>query len=207
MTTRAVGLLRCSTDRQDLDHQRREILRWAERQEGTVVTLREEAATSGAARDRPVLERLLADARRGSFDLLVVAALDRLGRDTVRLVTALDQFHAAGVHVVSLREGIDFRGPVGRALATLLAAVAEIERASIRERVRSGLRAARARGVTLGRPSLRWTREDVARVRSLIASGRSIRSIARDRAIILFNARGRPAAPSESAIRAALRAS
>ncbi|MCG3134756.1 MAG: hypothetical protein HMLKMBBP_02117 [Planctomycetes bacterium] len=204
-TTRAIALLRCSTDRQDLDHQRDAVSRWAERQEGLrSLEFREEAATSGGAADRPVLDRLLRDARRGEFDLLVVAALDRLGRDAVRLVTALDELHGAGVRVVSLREGIDFAGPVGRALAALLGAVAEIERAAIRERVRSGLRAARARGAVLGRPALRWRAEEIAEVRSLLAAGRSIRGIARDGAVVVFDSQGRAVRPSEAAIRAAL---
>src|SRR5262245_12820056 len=111
---RALALLRCSTDRQDLDHQRQAALAWTARENPPVtLTFREEPATSGAARERPVLDALLADARRGEFDVLVVTALDRIGRDVVRIVMALDELQHAGVRVVSLREGLDFGGPMG----------------------------------------------------------------------------------------------
>lgn len=204
---RAVALLRCSTDRQDLDHQRRAVQIWAGRQDPPLeVEFREEPATSGAAKDRPVLDDLLADARAGRFDVLVVAALDRLGRDVVRIVTTLDELHAAGVRVVSLREGLDFGGPMGRAMAALLGAIAEIERAAIRDRVRSGLRAARARGRKLGRPGLDWRPEDLAEVRRLLDEGQSIRAIAGQGLVRVFLRGGRPVTPSEAAIRNALRA-
>ncbi len=203
---RAVALLRASTEHQDLDHQRRAALAWAAGQDPPVaLSFREEPATSGAASARPVLDALLADARARRFDVLVVGALDRLGRDVVRVVTALDALHGAGVRVVSLREGLDFGGPMGRALAALLAAFAELERAAIRDRVRSGLRAARARGTRLGRPGLLWRDEELEEVRRLRREGVSIRRIAREERVRVFRRDGRAVAPSEAAIRAALR--
>jgi putative DNA-invertase from lambdoid prophage Rac len=204
---RAVALLRASTDHQDLDHQRQAAFAWAARQDPPVaLELREEPATSGAAKSRPILDALLEDARRGHFDVLVVGALDRVGRDVVRIVLALDELQAAGVRVVSLREGLDFGGPMGRAMGALLGAIAEIERAAIRERVRSGLRAARARGTQLGRPGLEWRAEELAEVRRLVADGRSIREIGRDGLVKVFLRGGPAVAPSEAAIRKALRA-
>lgn len=204
---RAVALVRCSTDHQDLDHQRQAAAAWAARQDPPVaLVFHEEHGTSGAARDRPVLDALLAHAREGRFDVLVVGALDRIGRDVVRIVMALDDLHAAGVRVVSLREGLDFGGPMGRAMAALLGAIAEIERAAIRERVRSGLRAARARGQRLGRPALEWRPEELDAVRAFLAEGLSIRRIAREKRVLVFRRGGAPVAPSASAIRNALRA-
>lgn len=204
---RAVALLRCSTDHQDLDHQRQAALGWAARQDPPLeVMFHEEHATSGAARDRPVLDALLDDARRGRFDVLVVGALDRIGRDVVRIVMVLDELHQAGVRVVSLREGLDFGGPMGRAMAALLGAIAEIERAAIRERVRSGLRAARARGTRLGRPGLEWSRDDLDALRRLVAEGTSLRRIAREGLVRVLLRGGRAVVPSEAALRKALRA-
>lgn len=202
--TRAAALLRVSTGEQTTDPQRREIEAWAQR-EGASLRFYAEEAVSGAARSRPVLDRLLGDARRGRFDVLVVAALDRIGRDVVRIVLVLDDLQAAGVRVVSLREGLDFGGPMGRAMAALLGAIAEIERAAIRERVRSGIAAARRRGVRLGRPRLEWTAEEVAEVRALLAAGRSVRGIAREGLVKVFDSQGVARVPSEGAIRGALR--
>jgi DNA invertase Pin-like site-specific DNA recombinase len=108
--------------------------------------------------------------------------------------------------VVSLREGLDFGGPMGRAMAALLGAIAEIERAAIRERVRSGLRAARARGQRLGRPALDWRPAELDHVRALVAAGRSLREISRDGLVRVFLPGGGAVVPSEAAIRKALRA-
>jgi DNA invertase Pin-like site-specific DNA recombinase len=201
----AAALLRVSTDLQELDSQREAIRAWAER-EGARVRFYEEPATSGAAARRPVLDELLADARAGRFDVVVVSALDRIARDVVRLVMALDALERAGVSLVSLREGLDFRGPMGRAMASLLGAIAEIERAAIRSRVNAGLAAARAKGKTLGRPRYTMTGEELAEVRSLIGRGVSLRRIAREGLVKTFDARGNCKVPSVATMRRALAA-
>jgi len=127
-TKRAAALLRVSTDLQELDSQRLAVEGWAER-EGTSITWYEEGAVSDAARSCPVLEQMVKDARAGNFKVLVVHALDRIARDVVRLVTTRDELDHVGVGVVSLREGLDFRGPMGRAMASVLGAIGEISRA------------------------------------------------------------------------------
>ena len=107
---------------------------------------------SGAKDRRPALDRLLRDARRRRFDVLVCWRLDRLGRSLKHLVTLLDELQALGVGFVSLGEGIDLSTPAGKLQLHILAALAEFERARIAERVRAGLARARRQGTTLGRP-------------------------------------------------------
>jgi len=190
---RAAALLRVSTDMQDLDSQRLAVEGWAER-EGATITWYEEEAVSGAARSRPVLEQMVKDARAGKFRVLVVHALDRVARDVVRLVTTLDELDHAGVDLVSLREGLDFRGPMGRAMASLLGAIGEIERANIRDRVRAGMAAAKAKGKHVGRPRLEPTEADVAEVLEFREQGLSLRAITGK--VAFFDSKGVARSPS-----------
>jgi DNA invertase Pin-like site-specific DNA recombinase len=199
---KTAALIRVSTDLQDLEAQRGAIRSWAGR-EGAEITWYEEPAVSGAARDRPVLDRLLAAARAGRFEIVVVAALDRVARDVVRLVMTLDELERAGAYVVSLREGIDFRGPMGRAMASLLGAVAEIERAAIRDRVRAGMLNAKARGKTFGRPRFVPSEEELARMLEMKSEGRSIREIAA--AMRVIDSGGRGHQPSAAWVHAVLK--
>ena len=109
---------------------------------------------SGAKERRPALDRLIADARRRKFDVLVCWRLDRLGRSLKHLVTLLDELQALGVAFISLGEGIDCTTPAGRLQLHILAALAEFERSRIAERVQAGLARARKQGKRLGRPRL-----------------------------------------------------
>jgi len=105
----------------------------------------------------------------------VVYRYDRCARSLRQLVNALQEFRALGIEFVSLHKGVDTSTPNGRLVFGIFASIAEFERELIRERVRSGLAAARARGKRIGRPP-----KDVnaARVRSLRNSGASWRAIA-----------------------------
>jgi DNA invertase Pin-like site-specific DNA recombinase len=107
---------------------------------------------SGAKDRRPALDRLVADATRRRFDVLVCWRLDRLGRNLKHLVTLLEELEAVGVAFVSLGEGIDCTTPAGKLQLHILAALAEFERARIAERVKAGLSRVRASGKRLGRP-------------------------------------------------------
>jgi DNA invertase Pin-like site-specific DNA recombinase len=101
---------------------------------------------SGTKDRRPDLDRLLADARRRRFDVLVCWRLDRLGRNLKHLITLLEELQALGVAFVSLAEGIDATTPAGKLQMHILGAIAEFERERIRERVLAGLQRARAQG-------------------------------------------------------------
>jgi DNA invertase Pin-like site-specific DNA recombinase len=107
---------------------------------------------SGAKDRRPALDRLMADAHRRKFDVVAVFKFDRFARPVSHLLRALDTFHALSIDFVSLSESLDTSMPAGRMVFTILAAVAELERSLIAERVRAGIRNAKTKGKRLGRP-------------------------------------------------------
>ena len=130
---------------------------------------------SGAKDRRPKVDALMAAARKGQFDTVVVWKFDRFARSVRHLVQALEEFQSLGIHFISLTEAIDTSTPMGRMVFTVLGAVAELERSLICERVTSGLVRARKQGKQLGRPKTIVDREQV---RKLQKDGLSVRSIA-----------------------------
>jgi DNA invertase Pin-like site-specific DNA recombinase len=130
---------------------------------------------SGAKDRRPSLDRMLADARRRKFDLVLVYKADRLFRSLKHMVTTLDELAALGVGFVSVTEPFDTSTPSGKLLLHIVSAMAEFERSLLIERVKSGVAAARRRGARLGRPRARL---DMDRLRELRAQGLSVRKIA-----------------------------
>ena len=98
-----------------------------------------EDRSSGARASRPGLDRLLADARRGKFEV-VVWACDRLARSVTHFLQVLDELNHLGIEFVSFREQLDTGGPLGRAMVVIISAIAELERNLIIERVKAGLR-------------------------------------------------------------------
>jgi DNA invertase Pin-like site-specific DNA recombinase len=119
----------------------------------------------------------MADARKRRFDVVCVYRYDRFARSLRHLVNALAEFNALGIQFVSLHEGVDTSTPNGRLVFGIFASIAEFERELIRDRVKSGLRNAVARGKRLGRPRKAL---DAARIAKLRDSGRSWRAVARD---------------------------
>ena len=130
---------------------------------------------SGSKEHRPALDRLLSDCRRRRVDAVVVYRYDRFARSVRQLVNALEEFRSLGVDFVSLHEGVDTSTPNGRLVFGIFASIAEFERELIRDRVRSGLAAARARGRRLGRPRVSV---DESRIAELRAEGRGWKAIA-----------------------------
>jgi DNA invertase Pin-like site-specific DNA recombinase len=110
---------------------------------------------SGASDSRPALNRLMADANRRRFDVVVVWKFDRFARSVSHLLRALETFRALGIEFISLSENIDTSTPTGKMVFIVLGSVSELERSLIGERVRAGLRNAKARGTRLGRPALK----------------------------------------------------
>lgn len=125
---------------------------------------------SGSKEHRPALDRLLAGCRKRSVDSVVVYRYDRFARSLRQLVNALEDFRALGIEFVSLHEGVDTSTPNGRLVFGIFASIAEFERELIRDRVRSGLASAKARGKRLGRPR---RIVDDSRIASLRRSGAS----------------------------------
>jgi DNA invertase Pin-like site-specific DNA recombinase len=129
---------------------------------------------SGSRERRPQLDRLMADAHRRKFDLIAVWKIDRFGRSLKHLVNALADLDAYGVAFFSLRDNLDLSTPSGRLMFQIIGAMAQFELALAQDRVRSGLAAARARGVTLGRPRTKVDAPQIARLRASGASWREI---------------------------------
>jgi DNA invertase Pin-like site-specific DNA recombinase len=131
---------------------------------------------SGAKDSRPELNRLMHDAHKRRFDAVVVWKFDRFARSVSHLLRALENFEALGIEFVSLSESLDTSTPAGKMVFTVLGAVAELERSLIGERVRAGLRNARAKGIRLGRPRVTV---DAAEIRRLRLAGASWRAVGR----------------------------
>jgi DNA invertase Pin-like site-specific DNA recombinase len=135
---------------------------------------------SGTKAKRPGLNQLLADARRGKFDVVLVWACDRIARSTRHFLEVLDELNRLNIEFVSFREQIDTGGPLGRAIVVIIGAVAELERNLIIERVRAGMRRARLEGRSIGRPSLELDRTAIVRDRQ---HGHSLGQLARSYAV------------------------
>ncbi len=129
---------------------------------------------SGSKDSRPALNQLMEGARKRRFDAVLVARFDRFARSTRHLVLALEEFNALGVDFISLSESIDTSTPMGKMVYTVIAAVAELERSLIRERVIMGLQRAKAQGKPIGRPPTKVDEQKVYRLRS---EGLSLRAI------------------------------
>jgi DNA invertase Pin-like site-specific DNA recombinase len=162
---------------QSPEMQIRELREYCERRGWQISGEYVDAGISGAKDSRPELNKLLADAHRRRFDVVVVWKFDRFARSVSHLLRALETFNALGVAFVSLSEQIDTSTPTGKMVFTVLGAVAELERSLIAERVRAGLRNARAKGKRLGRPRVAV---DAAQIACLRTSGQSWRAIAKE---------------------------
>jgi DNA invertase Pin-like site-specific DNA recombinase len=162
---------------QDPTMQARELREYAERRGWKVAGVYVDIGISGTKEKRPELDRLMGDAHRRRFDAVVVWKFDRFARSVSHLLRALETFRAQGVEFVSFSEQLDTSTPAGKMVFTVLGAVAELERGLIVERVKAGLRSARAEGKTLGRPRKVL---DTKRIVALRAQGIGWKRIAAD---------------------------
>jgi DNA invertase Pin-like site-specific DNA recombinase len=172
---RAAVYARVSTlnNGQSPEMQLRELAEYCSRR-GWTVTEYVDLGISGAKEKRPELDRMMADAHHRRFDAIVVWKFDRFARSVSHLLRALETFQVLGIEFVSLSEQLDTSTPTGKMVFTVLAAVAELERSLIVERVRAGLRNARAKGKRLGRPRKSVDVEKIARLRSEGLSWRAV---------------------------------
>ncbi len=150
---------------QDPTMQTRELREYAERRGWIVTGEYVDIGISGTKEKRPELDRLMSDAHRGRFDAVVVWKFDRFARSVSHLLRALESFKAQGIEFVSFSEQLDTSTPAGKLVFTVLGAVAELERSLIVERVKAGLRNARAKGKKIGRPHVFVDRARVATLR------------------------------------------
>lgn len=173
---RAVLYARVSTGAQSCEAQLEELVRVSVQRGWRVVAALADTG-SGARDDLAGRLELLELARRARTDVVAVWRLDRLGRSVRQLIEAAEELERAGVRLVSLHEAIDTSSPAGRLMFHVLAAVAELEREVIRDRVRAGLDAARRRGTRIGRPR---THVDVDGALERLERGASQRAVARE---------------------------
>ncbi|OFZ82902.1 MAG: hypothetical protein A2583_16630 [Bdellovibrionales bacterium RIFOXYD1_FULL_53_11] len=131
---------------------------------------------SGASETRSGFNKMMNDARKRLVDVVLVWKFDRFARSTRMLLSSLDEFHSLGVDFISYTENVDTTTPMGRAMFTMIGAMAEFERDIIRSRVIAGLERAKERGVRLGRPAL--PQDAILEIRKLRKKGHSIRKIA-----------------------------
>jgi DNA invertase Pin-like site-specific DNA recombinase len=172
---RAVLYARVSTVDQHLETQLLDLREMA-KQRGYEVVREYTDTISGAKSKRPGLDQLLAEARRHRFDVVLVAAFDRVARNVRHFLEVLDELNHLGIEFVSLRENIDTGGPLGRAMVVIVGAIAQVERQAIIERVRAGMRRARLEGRQIGRTPLNIDREQLVRDRQ---SGMSLTQVAK----------------------------
>jgi DNA invertase Pin-like site-specific DNA recombinase len=131
---------------------------------------------SGAKAKRPGLDQLLANARRGKFEIVLVWAFDRIARSTRHFLEVLDELNHQNIEFISFRENVDTSGPLGRAMVVIIGAIAELERNLIIERVRAGMRRAKLEGRHIGRRPLGTDRAAVLQHRG---QGQSLGQIAK----------------------------
>ena len=154
---------------QDPEMQLRELVEYCRRRGWELAGEYVDVGISGAREKRPELDKLLADAHRRRFDAVVVWRFDRFARSVSHLLRALETFRSLGIEFVSLSEQVDTSTPTGKMIFTVLGAVAELERSLIAERVRAGLRNARAKGRRLGRPRKVLNPDIIGRLRAQAA--------------------------------------
>lgn len=150
---------RVSTPDQHLENQILDLRKLAAQRGFEVVHEYTDRGISGSKAKRPGLDSMLADARRGEFSVVLVAAFDRIARSTKNFLEVIDELHELGIEFVSAREAIDTSGPMGRMFVTMVGSIAELERSLIVERIKAGMRRARLEGQRLGRAPLDIDRE------------------------------------------------
>jgi DNA invertase Pin-like site-specific DNA recombinase len=190
---RAALYVRVSTDHQTVENQVVELRQVAERRGWQVVEVYKDAGISGAkGRDqRPGLDAMLKDASRRKFDVVMVWAIDRLGRSLIDLLGTIQHLEACGVDLYLDQQSLDTTTPMGKLLFQVTGAFAEFERTMIRQRVNAGLSVIKTKikregrftskaGIVrsrLGRPGAEP--DKIAHARAELAKGVGIGKVAR----------------------------
>jgi len=176
-TPRVALYARVSTTDQSTDSQLLDLRRYVSERGWNIFKEYVDEGISGTKDSRPALNELMNDAKKRRFDVVLVWRFDRFARSTRHLINALEEFKNLGVDFVSYQENIDTSSPLGSAIFTIISAVAQLERDIIAERVKAGLRRAREKGKTLGRPKALVDQKQILKLRQ---QGMSLRAIATD---------------------------
>ncbi len=171
---------RVSTDSQTVENQLLELRAVAERNGWVIVEEYTDQGISGAkGRDqRPAFDALIKDAVRRKFDIIATWSVDRLGRSLIDLVGFLGDIHSKGIHLYLHQQGVDTTTPGGKMIFQLAGVFAEFERTMIQERVKAGLKRAKAQGKRLGRPPASGA--TIQRIGVLRATGMGMLKISRE---------------------------
>jgi DNA invertase Pin-like site-specific DNA recombinase len=145
--------MRVSTLHQKPDLQADGLRRYAQRARLEIVAEYLDVAVSGRKEGRPQLQALMRAARHHAFDCVLVWKFDRFARSVAHLLKALEEFNHLGIRFISVQDQVDTQSPMGKAMFTIIGAMAELESSLISERVKAGMEAARARGKQFGRPA------------------------------------------------------
>ena len=143
---------RVSTALQKPDLQIAELYSYAERADLNIIQEYSDIAVSGRKEGRPQLNKLMKAARNLEFDCILVWKFDRFARSVSHLLKALEEFHHLNIRFISVKDQIDTQSPMGKAMFTIIAVMAELESSLISERVKAGMAVAKAKGKKLGRP-------------------------------------------------------
>ena len=176
MNKKAAIYCRVSTNDQKTDMQVRDLRKYAADRNLTIYQEYIDNGISGSIKKRPALDKLMEDASKKRFDIVLCWRFDRFARSSKHLVEALHIFKHLGIDFISFNENIDTSSPLGEAIFTIISAMSQLERDIIRERVKAGLKTARNKGKTLGRPKLSV---DVCKIKEMQNNGDSVRDIAR----------------------------
>ena len=175
MEKRVAIYVRVSTKDQSVGMQLNDLERYSKERGLNIFKVYEDNGVSGTKETRPALGQLMDDARKRKFNVVLVWRFDRFARSTKHLVNALYEFRNLGIDFISYQENIDTSSPLGEAIFTIISAMSKLERDIIAERVKGGLRKARANGKRLGRPKNEVDTDKVIEYRK---QNKSIRQIA-----------------------------
>jgi DNA invertase Pin-like site-specific DNA recombinase len=145
---------RVSTPEQHVETQLCDLRKFAEQRGYEVAAEYTDIGVSGTKARRPGLDGMMKDARRRKFNVVLVAAFDRMARSTKHFLQVMDEFDDLGIEFVSRRENVDTTGAMGRLFLTLIGSIAELESDLIRERIKAGMRRRKLEGYRLGRQPL-----------------------------------------------------
>lgn len=166
--------LRVSSEAQDTEMQRVDLLRYCELHQLPYEIFAEKI--SGKNAERPELKAMIARVQAGEFSRVLIWKLDRLARSTRDLLNIIAEIETAKCTLVSFKESLDLSTPAGRLMLGVLGSIAEFELATLKQRQRAGIDMAKARGVKFG-PAARPI--DMSQVRELMSSGKTVRDIAK----------------------------
>lgn len=170
---RAVLYYRVSKDEQNCENQMADLRKYCKFRKWTAASEYQDDAVSGIKKARPALDKMMAEIRRGKFDVLLVWSYDRFARSAVHLVTTLDELKNLGVDFASYRQQLDTTTPMGDMMFTVFAGIAQLERDMISERTKASLARLKASGHILGRPK----EHDAAVIERVIALRKEKNSI------------------------------